>query len=229
MELPLKRSRKRPEQEGLVIFDFDGVIVDTINIALCAIQAAGFTLNRAEFLKLFEGNFYESIYRRKEFNKRETNRRLAMFFFHYQQSAQEAKPFDGMCDAIECTKERAKIAIVSSIPSGPIDEFLKKNRLRQHVSLILGAEIAHDKVTKLRMAHRVTPNAAWKFFATDTLGDLREARRLRDLDLARYGVTWGYHDRTTLLRGKPHGLIEHPTWFIEHVHALSTGIAPLPL
>ena len=77
--------------------------------------------------------------------------------------------------------------------------------IKTFFSEVLGKETHKSKVEKFKMIFKeygLKPEEC--IFVTDTLGDLREAKKVGVPTIA---VTWGYHGKTRLKKGSPNLII----------------------
>lgn len=215
-----------------IIFDFDGVIVNSFEACFKASQFYDPNLTREEYKKMFEGNIFESLEKehpegtnldnnkiepqnsksffRSQESKFEENidNDQPNFFEEYYKRIQNIKP---NLDVEEIIKEfsTTPLYIVSSTLNEKIDQYLKKYNLRKYFKKIMGPEVSKSKVDKLKMIldlEKITPKEA--IFITDTLGDLREAQKV---GIDSIGVTWGFHTKDILEKGDPMVIIERAT------------------
>ncbi len=113
-----------------------------------------------------------------------------------------------MPETISELAQSLPLAIVSSTTTQPIREFLRVHKLHDCFTHVLGNDIAHSKVTKINLLLEQTktkPTAS--VMITDTLGDLKEAH---ETGIHTIAVTWGFHDKLTLLQGTPTAMIDYP-------------------
>ena len=74
---------------------------------------------------------------------------------------------------------------------------------------VLGSDIHTSKVEKMKfLLGEYQLSAQDCIFITDTLGDIREAAHV---SIQTIGVTWGFHDRQTLLSGDPYRIVDEPS------------------
>jgi len=175
------------ENKKVVIFDFDGVIVDTFDFCYQITKINNPKLTSDEYRTYFEGNINDA----KKVEKTDFD-----FFAHYTPRLQKKEPIEEISDVIKKLSEKYTLVIVSSTITPPITEFLKKHNLLEYFSDILGNDIAKSKMVKIQMVldkHNI--NAKDCVFVTDTLGDIKEADNMNVRSIA---VLWGYHDMDTL-------------------------------
>lgn len=196
----------------LLIFDFDGVLVDSFDTAFGLIKEMlpGQDFTEADYLECFEGNVYESTRSAKYCFV------VPGFFDEYLKRLIKLPPFEGIADVIRRLSESHVLTIVSSTKSSVIREWLEQYQLAGCFSDIFGEDVSRSKVEKLNMLlERYQLPTSRCLFITDTLGDLREAEKVGMPSIA---VTYGWHDEERLKRGLSIGLAHTPdelAWVIE--------------
>lgn len=182
-----------------LIFDFDGVIADTFDIGWALSQEHDETATLENFLAHHDGNVYEEP--RIKFKPE----RLDEFYSEYRKRllpshvAQAAAP-------IRRLAESYSLFVISSTSEYAIKELLERTDLLKFFVRIMGAETHRSKVEKFKLLieeNGVTPDNA--LFVTDTLGDIKEAHKVRIRTIAE---TFGYHSRERLAQGKPFRIVD---------------------
>lgn len=190
----------------LVIFDFDGVIADSWQIAFATSKYFNPDLTEERYRGWFEGNINNRLVEEPDEVKRAARRKSeGEFFARYSPLLMERPLFDHIDDAIRALAEQYTLVIVSSTVSDVIDAFLRKHGIRDCFQEILGNDIDRSKWVKIEKAlraHHVIPADA--VMITDTLGDIREAKHA---GVASIAVTWGFHDAERLMKGEPYALV----------------------
>lgn len=196
----------------LCLFDFDGVLADSISlyegmVRTCLERLGHFFLReRADFLDLFEENFYESIGKRgvdvERFNE-EIGKILPSVDFR------RITAVPGMAAVLAALRERdARCVVISSSSSRAIEAVLEREGWNGSFEAVLGADFLLEKIAKIR--HAV---ARWRrdgepvFFIGDTAGDIREARAAGVRTVA---VTWGWHSEERLRAAGPDRIVRSP-------------------
>lgn len=157
----------------LVLFDFDGVIVDSF--------ATGLTLTRhslqdenfsPESLRdLFMGNIFTRIAQQKK-----TSVLTEADYLMYYGEMMPA-PLPAVKDVLQ--KIDIPCGIVSSARSSSLHRYLIKYCLHEYFTSVLGADVHTSKVEKFKMAMTAAAVSAEEtIFITDTLGDIREANHV---------------------------------------------------
>lgn len=181
-----------------IIFDFDGVIADTfqLNVDITREQKKKFTLK--DFRDHHNGNVWEKPV--IQYTKED----LKYGFAEYH-SRLDGDLLFPLSDQIKRLAKKYDLFIISSSPERSIEKFLKLANISKYFEKALGYYTHQSKVEKFKMIFReykLEPEEC--IFVTDTLGDLREAKKVVVPTIA---VTWGYHGKTRLKKGSPNVMI----------------------
>ena len=196
----------------LLLFDFDGVVVDSLDVyegtVTRCLEKIGQPIlkTRADFLALYEDNFYASLAKRGV----DLDTFMAASVDILAQVDYGAmKPY---ADLIPVLAELAAAAdilvIVSSSDSEDINLILRLFHLTDYFRDVLGSDVNFSKKEKIRQAlakYGTAKEDAW--FIGDTTGDIREAKAVGIKTIA---VTWGWHSREKLAAVEPDYLIDRP-------------------
>ncbi|MBI4122019.1 MAG: HAD family hydrolase [Parcubacteria group bacterium] len=198
----------QPEQQYL-LFDFDGVIVDTFKISYSIAKSRDGDLSEDVYRSFFNGNVYEITQPKMLISQTaELSAGEREWFDHYNPQLMARDPVPGMAEAINELGSRYRLSVVSSTISSPIREYLEKHGLAHNFTDILGADVHKSKKEKILMILRKYELKTKQcLFITDTLGDMREATKV---GLESIGVTWGFHEVERLQQGSPMSLIHQP-------------------
>jgi HAD superfamily hydrolase (TIGR01549 family) len=199
-----------------LIFDYDGVIFNTVNIAwnvvktVCDRYCKRKIKTKKEFLDIYKRNFYADMKKRgvteKDMEKLKHDSIEILKKKH-------PKPFRNIKKAMNQLAKKYKIAIVSSNYTDVMKHALKQAKIFKDFHLIIGAEHEEHKTKKIRLCLKkfnVKPGEA--VFVTDTTGDIKEARKVK---LKTMAVAWGFHKKDKLLKAKPDFLVEKPEQIIK--------------
>ncbi len=197
----------------LFLFDFDGVIVDSLDLYE---QAVNFCLEKAgsrplrsreEFLSLFDNNFYEAM--------AERDIDLAAFTSASAEIAPsldytKVKPKRELWPVLEKlqTNNGNGLFIISSNSKFAIKLMLAIHGLDHFFRKVLGYEFMFSKSEKI--IHAVGEFGTTRenaYYICDTCGDVKEAR---DAGVKTVAVTWGWHPRERLALAGPDFLIDSP-------------------
>ncbi|MDD5290267.1 MAG: HAD hydrolase-like protein [Patescibacteria group bacterium] len=195
-------------RKRFVLFDFDGVIMNSFQVAFEVNKMICPFLDENTYRKLFEGNIndWEDP---TNGHAKECRRDIDFFTEYIPRMKKEVQIVSGIKEVITELEKDYILIIISSTITSPIQEFLKERGLAKHFTQILGNDVHKSKIEKIRMVfekYNIGPNDC--VFITDTLGDVREASQV---GVKSIGVTWGFHKSETLLLGEPFRLVEKPS------------------
>jgi phosphoglycolate phosphatase len=189
-----------------ILFDFDGVIADTFKAGYETARAICPHTTENDYRKRFEGN----INSWQENNEHTAECRLnADFAEEYLPNMKKyAKIFPEMKDVVTKLSENYSLIIVSSTTTEQIQSFLKKYGLENHFTEIMGNDVHHSKIEKIKLVFsKYNTNSKNCVFITDTLGDITEAKHN---DVNAICVSWGFNYKEALLRGQPFKIVDKP-------------------
>jgi phosphoglycolate phosphatase len=197
--------------EKLILFDFDGVIVDSLNfyeemVNRCLKElGSSLRLGRREYLEIFDDNFYNGLRKKgvdvEAFMK--VSRDIAPSLPYEQ-----VKPAEGLLPVIEELARRHRLVIVSSNSTPVIRRMLSLHSLGAHFLDVLGLEFTLSKIEKIRHAMvRYETGPDCTYYVGDTAGDIGEAK---EAGVRTVAVTWGWHTRDRLTLSAPDLIIDSP-------------------
>ncbi|HEY4484569.1 MAG TPA: HAD-IA family hydrolase [Candidatus Paceibacterota bacterium] len=191
----------------LILFDFDGVIIDSFKPAFDTHKIICPHSNEEDYRKAFEGNINDWEVPAEVHTK---DCRLDIDFFaeYITRMKKETKIFPGMKEVINELEKKYILVVVSSTITSPIQEFLTAHDLINHFDWVMGNDVHQSKVEKMKMVFaKYDINSNDCVFITDTLGDMREAEKM---SIGTIGITWGFHTLETLQKGNPFCLVDNP-------------------
>ncbi len=193
----------------VIIFDFDGVILDSFEIVLRELGNLHQKFHLPELTKeklteLFDGNFWEN---HKALGLDEENEnKLKEALKEALACTQTEMPFfNGIKEVIKELSKTFRLIILSSNHAENISKRLEHEGLGDAIVDVSGTETPGNKKEKIQEIIRNTEGSV--IFVTDTKGDLLEAK---DLDVTKIGVTWGYHSKEKLMEGNPSIIVSAP-------------------
>ena len=197
----------------LFLFDFDGVLIDSLEIyeravTLC-LEKIGKPIikNRADFLNLFDENFYEAIVARgidlEEYIKASTSKEIIA-----QINYGEMTPFYDLAPVLDKLKKDNALVVISSNESEAINTVLARHQFNGYFEEVFGSDFMFSKRRKIIHAmDKFRMGGDSTFYIGDTAGDIKEARMAGVMTVA---VTWGWHSREKLEAAGPDYLIDKP-------------------
>ncbi|MBI2442352.1 MAG: HAD family hydrolase [Candidatus Levybacteria bacterium] len=205
----------------LIVFDFDGVILDTFDFAFDLTkqltQKYGvFPVTvREDFEEMFEDNpwrYFES--------KGVTANTLASYQKDFLSAFQNAESsllvFSEICDVIRKLSNTYRLAIVSSNYRDIVAWYVEKNGIKDCFNEIVGAEQKGTKKEKLeKIITDQDMRSEESYFITDTSGDIREGQ---EVGMKTVAVVWGYHGKIRLGKVKPDFIANTPQQLLTIFH-----------
>ncbi len=195
----------------LFLFDFDGVLVDSLDLYAEAVKRSleriGMPIlkSKEDYLALFDGNFYESLAAR------------GVDLAAYGEAVREIlpridtgamKPFDGLIPVLAALQKDSILAVVSSNGYRTIRTMLDRFGFAPYFREILGADFRISKKEKIAYAlEKYGIPGERAFYVGDTAGDVGEARAA---GISSVAVTWGWHSRERLAAAGPDFLVDTP-------------------
>lgn len=179
----------------VIIFDFDGVIVDSKKLAHSFAQWEFPDLSEEQFSALFDGNIFESI--AKLPTTRTPEEKVIYRREVYLPAKNKIVPYDGIPHVISTLAAKYTLIINSSSTENDLAEYLTKHAMRDDFAHIYGKETSRNKIEKFQKIFDDFQVVAQEcIFITDTLGDYMEARELRIPTLI---STYGYQNEETFV------------------------------
>lgn len=187
----------------LVIFDFDGVLVNTTDLVLGIMRSTNPHLSDEYLKNISSGNFYDGL-----------NHALAHDGYVmrddweelYEKGLKNLTTHDVIHKLIVDLSKDFRLAIVSSSHSRHIIESLEEENIREHFPEILGSDTHARKTIKInQLLTQYGLHPSEVIFVTDTLGDMREGN---ECGVRSIGVTWGLHSREEFEKAQPFAVVD---------------------
>jgi phosphoglycolate phosphatase len=195
----------------LLLFDFDDVLVDSLDVYEKTVTLCLEKINqplkrgRQEFLELFDGNFYESLAQKGvDLGKFMTASVDILSKVNYA----EMKPFDAMRPVLRELKKKNCLIVISSNDTPTIQEALRLYDFNGIFQEILGSDFMFSKKDKiLYAAKKYNATLHDIYYIGDTTGDMKEGKQA---GIKTVGVTWGWHDKIKMALSNPDYLFDDP-------------------
>lgn len=185
----------------LIMFDFDGVLIDTLGLCYGINVLNDPELSVEEYKGFFDGNIYDPHQKDGSPRTRHEN-----FREHYDAGVREIMIPPSLLELTRNLSKQYRLAIVSGTYTKAICEVLERENLLDCFSDILGADVHTSKVVRIKMLlekYEVLPYET--IFLTDTVGDIREAK---ECGVVSIGVSWGFHEKERLLKTEPFSVVD---------------------
>lgn len=203
---------------ALVIFDYDGVLADTLDDLIRFGQEACNQLGvkhvvAKEDLSNLEVMSFATFGRACEVPEHLIDEFVKISLNLFAEKESPPAIFDGLRDVFQHLSSNHKIAIVTTNSSQNVHAFLTQHGLDSLVHAVYGVDTPGSKAQKIALAReRFVKNGEAVFMIGDALSDVRAAKEAGVTSIA---VTWGHQSLETLLRGGPDYVVHSPNSLIE--------------
>jgi len=187
-------------QEKIIIFDFDGVIADTFEIAFAINKISRPRISREDYRRLFDGNIYDTYFKDPPIAKVD-------FFAEYGQQFKTLGIDEKIKLNIKKLSQNFSLFIISSTTNAIINEYLERHEILGCFTEVLGCDVETSKIKKFNLIfekYKITPDQG--IFITDTVGDIKEAKAVKINFII--GILGGYQSRETLEKAAPQAIAE---------------------
>jgi phosphoglycolate phosphatase len=195
--------------KNLLIFDYDGTIVDSGKCVLDAFNetAPKYNIKKLKSLKdlgkLYRRNVFESIHL-LGVPRKELRRFFLDWRIPYLKNYKRIKAFSGMKNIVNNLAKNNVLIIVTSNSSDSIKKSMKKLGIK--IREVVGGEKEMSKVVKITKLKKRYPKLE-AYYIGDTGGDAKEAKRAGIKSIA---VSWGYNSKRHLIKAKPDFIVDKP-------------------
>jgi len=180
-----------------IIFDFDGVLVDSYNFNRGIVSNVGHKVSEEDFKAHHDGNVFE------EPKIPFTEKTAGDFYNKYLKEIHTQSPVFSL-EEIRSLNSKFYLFIISSNGESGIEKFLLFHRL-DYFDEVLGAKFHKSKVEKFKyLFKKYNLKADECVFISDTLGDILEGHKVGIRTIA---VDFGFHDRKRLEKGNPFKIV----------------------
>ncbi len=198
---------------ALVIFDYDGVLADTLDDLVHFGQEACNQLGvkhvvTKDDLSNLEVMSFATYGRACEVPEPLIDEFVKISLRLFAEKASPPAIFDGVSEVIQHFSTNHKIAIVTTNSSQNVHAFLTQHGLDNLVHAVYGVDTPGSKAQKISIAReRFVENGEAVFMIGDALSDVRAAKEAGVTSIA---VTWGHQGLETLIKGKPEYVVNSP-------------------
>ena len=203
---------------ALIIFDFDGVLADTLDDMLNFAEAvcAELSIDRrptpADLDALETMSFIEygkqlgvPYQLADEFARRCLKR--------FIEKSHPPKIFDDMAQVVVQLSARHTLAIVTGNTTPAVENFLIENGIRKYIRAIFAVDQPGSKVEKiLKAKSQLATDMDVVYYVGDAVSDIRAARQVSVKSVA---VSWGHQSLSKLVNAQPDIMIHTPRELIE--------------
>lgn len=207
----LRRVTGRPVR--LVIFDFDGTLVDSLPAALAAYNAAA---NRLGVREVSESEVHElralgarRVVQRLNVPLWKLPRVVAAIRTGMEAGLDDAHPVPGVVDALsELAESGCALALLTSNSRQSAEGFLARHAFPVFDQIVGEVGVFGKAKALRRLLHSRSERVADFAYVGDEVRDVEAAHAAR-IPVA--AVAWGYNEPIALEESQPDVLVEHPT------------------
>jgi phosphoglycolate phosphatase len=189
-----------------VIFDMDGVLIDSIDHMAAFFIENHPGVSKAEYGDLFLGNYHEESKKFAHLEVARSEEERATRFAAYVEAKSQLPLFSGIKELLQCLHQEGVLLVLntstyerSCLPT------LERTGVRDLFDCIAAADLSKSKEEKFKIIQKkYALTFDQMLFVTDSLGDVREADAVGVPTVA---VTWGVHDADYFSR-EPHAALK---------------------
>jgi phosphoglycolate phosphatase len=197
----------------LVIFDYDGVIADSLDtnlkIAAQACQKIGFPAHPSQAdIERMTNIAFDDLGRQIGLPENKIPKFTGIVFDLLAQNTISPSIFPGIKTVIKKLRRKNYLAVITTNVKIAVNQVLKRGGLYHDIDWVMGAEQTgskSEKICQAMAAFKVSSN--FTFMIGDAVSDIREAHKAGVNSIA---VTWGYHSKEKLLQESPGHMVNAP-------------------
>ena len=214
---------------SFILFDFDGVLADTIddllNFAKETCAQLGLQRNPIPAdLDALENMSFADYGRQLEVPAYQIDEFVRLCLQMFNQRPRPPKIFTGMKHVVSELAKQNTIAILTGNTTPTVEAFLKENGLLKYVDLLIGVEQKGTKSEKIRRAlNELAQPKESVYMVGDAVSDIRAARETAIKSIA---VSWGHQSSSRLMSAGPDYLVRSPQELLELLRNVLTNNLP---
>ncbi len=196
--------------DDILIFDYDGVLIDSFDIFMehflesCKKFNFDKVKDEDDFLKIFNGNMYENMFK-MGLDKKEILRIVLNVKKELLKNQEKIKLFDGIKDTLKTISRNNTLIVVTSNDSEVVDKYFKSKKI-DVFDEIIGSDKEPSKIKKIEYIKEKYNGSNYYYFG-DTKGDIIEGKKAGVKTVA---VLWGWHSKKDLEEEKPDIILDKP-------------------
>jgi phosphoglycolate phosphatase len=193
-------------RDKLIMFDFDGVIADSLDDQSRAfvdtLRSHGLDelATASTFLDFTESNWFEAL------AASGVPERVVTEVEDAFGAVPSPDLFPEMAEVIERLATEHPVVVITSSRTADVEAILDVHGVTG-VSEVIGGDVEPSKTRKIRCARRRYGESREAWYVCDTVGDVHEARAAGAVTV---GVAWGWHGEERLLGAEPDLIARRP-------------------
>ena len=194
-------------RDKLIMFDFDGVIADSLEDQSRAfvdtLRSHGLDelATRSTFLDFTETNWFEAL------AEADLPESVVADIEDAFAAAPSPDLFPEMAEVIGRLGAAHPVVIITSSRTADVTAILDDHGV-SGVAEVIGGDVEPSKTRKIRSVRERFGESLPAWYVCDTVGDVHEAR---DAGAVTVGVAWGWHGEERLLRAEPDEMARRPS------------------
>lgn len=203
---------------ALILFDFDGVLADTLDDMLHFAQAVcaelGFDrIPTPADLDILETMSFVEYGKQLGIPPHLAGEFATRCLQRFIEKPCPPKIFAGMAEVIEQLSARHTLAIVTGNTTRAVENFLSENHIRQFVNAVFAVDQPGSKVEKIRKAKsQLATDDDVVYYVGDAVSDVHAARQASVKSVA---VSWGHQGLGKLVNAQPDHIVHAPQEIIQ--------------
>ena len=215
----------RPIFMALIIFDFDGVLADTLDDLVQFGQDVCDELGikhvvKKDDLSILEIMSFASFGRACEIPENLVDEFVQSCLKRFAEKKSPPAIFNGLSDIVRHFSINNTIAIITTNSSQNVSAFLIEHGLDECIHAVYGVDIPGSKAQKISIARNqfsADTKRESVFMVGDSLSDISAAKEASVTSIA---VTWGHQSLEHLLRGDPDYVVRFPNDLVEVIEKI---------
>ncbi len=200
-------------KKSLVLFDYDGVIVDSLmhNVKIakkCSEQYGFDNFPSLDDIRNMDNMTFEDTGMLIGFSKEENRAFLRCVFDRMNATVEALSLFPGIRPLLKTLSLNHILAVLTANREKGVLRLLAHKGLSEYVSVVVGSDgpgSKSDKAALLMKRYKMPKERT--YLIGDTVSDVVEARKAGVKSIA---VTWGFQSRDRLLTETPDFMVGHP-------------------
>ena len=211
---------------ALIIFDFDGVLADTLNDLIqmgqevCDELGIKHVVNKDDLSNL-ESMSFASFGRACEVPEHLVDEFVQRCLKRFAEKKSPPAIFNGLSTIVRHFAINNTVAIITTNSSQNVNAFLIEHGLDECIQAVYGIDVSGSKAQKISIARNqfsADTKRESVFMVGDSLSDISAAKEASVTSIA---VTWGHQSLEHLLRGNPDYVVRFPHDLIEVINKIA--------